>query len=245
MEQEILWLISIAFISGIMDASIGGGGLILIPALNLTGLSIKEAIATARIASLMDATMAGITHYKMGSVDFSKSYSMIPLVIVGSIIGALVTSFAPINLVKIVFVIFMLSMTILMVLPEGYLKINHSNQNLLIPAGSFIIGLFIGLFGAGLGTVIIIFMVVAMGLDTLKAIGTSQIIVTIANIFAFLSFYHLQFINLKIGLIAGVFALLGAITGAVIAHRLNMRILKLALVIMVLGFSTRILLGTF
>ncbi len=83
-------LILIGFLSGIISGMGIGGGSILIPALVLFhNIPQQEAQGINLIVFLPIASVALITHYKKGNIDFSFA----KFIILGGIAGAIIGSF--------------------------------------------------------------------------------------------------------------------------------------------------------
>lgn len=81
----------IGFLSGIISGMGIGGGTILIPSLVIFyGIQQQEAQGVNLLVFLPVATVALVTHYKKGNLDFSIAKLIILGGIVGAIIGSLI-----------------------------------------------------------------------------------------------------------------------------------------------------------
>ena len=103
-------LIILGLIAGSGSALFGiGGGVILVPALNLFfGLTIHEAIATS-LTVILPTTLAGsIFHKKFDNIDILGVKFLIPLALIGAIFGAITANALPSAVLKIIFGVFMI-----------------------------------------------------------------------------------------------------------------------------------------
>ena len=65
----ILFLIVAGFIASFIDSVVGGGGLISLPALLLTGLSPTMALGTNKMASVMGSCTSTLSFLRSGKID--------------------------------------------------------------------------------------------------------------------------------------------------------------------------------
>ena len=62
----LLLLIAVAFIAGFIDAIAGGGGLLTIPALMLSGIPPHLVLGTNKLCATFGSAMASYTFYRRG-----------------------------------------------------------------------------------------------------------------------------------------------------------------------------------
>jgi len=171
-------LVSAAFAAGVLDATVGGGGFLLIPALVLLGNPIAAAIGTSRVVFLMDSFSAFVGHARKRNVDYKIGLLYCVLSLVGAQYGARVTAAAPEQVMRNAFGFFMLAMlAAFMLKPRMGLADLRKKRSLWlnIPAGLFI-GFMIGLFGGGVGVLLTLCLVLVSGTTVLLASGTQQTI---------------------------------------------------------------------
>ena len=100
--QTIIALMVLAFIAGLIDAVVGGGGLIQMPALliNLPNTLLATLLGTSKIAALSGTSVAAYQYSKRIKFDF-KLLSIISLFAsIASFLGAKVVSFINTNTLK-------------------------------------------------------------------------------------------------------------------------------------------------
>ncbi len=226
-------LVTCAFIAGIFDATVGGGGFILIPFLAFTGLTIQLAIGTSRLIFLMDSFSALVGHAGKKNIDCKTALTYVVASVFGAQLGAYATSHLPNGTMSLLFGLFMLSMLFLIIFNKNFGitdKRRMKRQIFNIPTG-FFVGFLIGMFGGGVGIVIIILLVFVSGLTMLHASGTSQLVVFVTNISAIFAYWSYDLIDFKLGFVLGVAAMLGAQAGVVVAHKVGNEWLRRILIL--------------
>jgi hypothetical protein len=103
-------LIILGLFAGSGSALFGiGGGIIVVPVLNLFfALSMHEAVATS-LAVIFPTSIAGsIFHKRFNNIDTNAIKFLIPASLIGAIFGAVVANSLPSNTLKIIFGAFMI-----------------------------------------------------------------------------------------------------------------------------------------
>src|SRR5690606_39514890 len=85
----VLLLVLAALTAGWIDAVVGGGGLVQLPALLLVpGISPVQALATNKLASIMGTSVSAATYYRRVGPDLRTAGPMAVAAVVGAIGGA-------------------------------------------------------------------------------------------------------------------------------------------------------------
>ena len=108
--QVVLFLVASAFCAGWVDAVVGGGGLIQLPALlvGLPGASPAQILATNKLASICGTSTSAVTYYRRVRPDLRTAIPLAVAAFAGSLFGAVVATripkeaFNPIILVALV-----------------------------------------------------------------------------------------------------------------------------------------------
>ena len=106
----ILLLVVSAFLAGGVDAVVGGGGLIQLPALMLAfpGAAPVQLLATNKLGSIAGTSMSSLTYYRRVHPDLRTAAPLAIAAFAGSALGALVafhlprSAFNPIVLVALI-----------------------------------------------------------------------------------------------------------------------------------------------
>jgi len=103
-------LVVLGLFAGLSSAMFGiGGGVIMVPVLNLLfGLTIHESIATS-LTVIIPTTIAGaIFHNKINGISKKEVKFLIPMAVVGAVIGALTSNNLPEVSLKLIFGLFLI-----------------------------------------------------------------------------------------------------------------------------------------
>ena len=101
----VMFLVVAGFISSFIDSTVGGGGLVSVPALLSLGLPVNFALGTNKLAASMGSFMSVISFWRAGKIKTSVALSLMPLSFIGSAIGAYVVYLLPEELMRNLIVI--------------------------------------------------------------------------------------------------------------------------------------------
>jgi uncharacterized protein len=145
----------VALVAGFVDSIAGGGGLLSVPALWLSGLDPVSTLATNKLQGTFGTASATYAFWKKGALEPSRHVISILMCFAGAALGVAAVSFAPTSLLKAV-------MPPLLVLIALYFalapKMNDQNSKPRLPAAAFTfgfgpaLGFYDGIFGPGTGS---------------------------------------------------------------------------------------------
>ncbi len=239
--------LTIGALAGILSGLFGlGGGVVIIPALSYVFLnstviphseSMQMAIGTSLAVIIPTSASALYAHHRRGSVRWDLFRLMLPGLIVGAIIGAIIAHYLPSRYLKMIFAIFlfMVSLHTLFVKPTQLRETPLSFT--IIRLGSLCIGTLASLLGVGGGTLLVPFLLQCQ-LDMRDATGTSVACGLSIGIVATMSFMLSGLFSVKqaawstgyiywpafLGI--AVASTLLAPLGAALAHKLPRELLK-------------------
>jgi uncharacterized membrane protein YfcA len=243
-ELGFLLLLASAFIAGIFDATVGGGGFVLIPHMAFSGIPIQMAIGTSRLIFLMDSLSALVGHALRRNIDYKIGTAYSIAAMAAAPVGAYVTATSNPENISRLFGLFMLVMlAVIARKPEFGMEDKRSIKLIPSLACGLVIGFMIGLLGGGVGVLIILALVFVSGMPMLLASGTSQLIVWTANIITLLAYYSSNLVDINLGLSLGASALVGAQFGVHIAHKVGNKGLRIALILLTLASGLKLVLG--
>ena len=96
----VLIIILLGFLAAFIDAVVGGGGLISIPALLAVGMPPAIALGTNKLASSFGSLTSAFRFLRSGNVDLKIVGKLFPFVFILAICGASVATFLPAELLK-------------------------------------------------------------------------------------------------------------------------------------------------
>lgn len=242
----VLLLLAAGFAAGWIDAVVGGGGLIQLPALLLfPGLTPVQALATNKLGSIFGTTTSAITYYRRTSPDLKTAIPMALLALVGAFGGAGIATVLPSAAIKpiiIVALVAVLAFTIFKPRAGELSQLRHRGRThyawaLLI---GLVIGGYDGMIGPGTGSFLIIAMVTILGYNFLQASAKAKIVNLATNLGALLLFLPGGHVALGLGLALGVMNMFGGYLGARMAISKGSGFIRVVFVIVVLALILKL-----
>lgn len=251
MDEPSLWIFAMLALAGLLagwvDAVVGGGGLIQLPALvvGLPGAAPVQILATNKLGSVMGTSASSITYYRRVGPDPRTFGPLMLLAFVGSLGGALVASripkaaFDPIVLVVLVVV----GAYVLLKPALGditSLRFAGHRHLLAAMAAGLVIGFYDGALGPGTGSFFVFTLVGLLGYNFLEASAKARMANWATNVAALCVFVPQGAVLWKIGLVMGACNLLGGYIGARTAVARGRRFVRVVFVVVVAAFIVKI-----
>lgn len=216
----ILLLVLAGFIAGWVDAVVGGGGLIQLPALLLVpGLSPVQALATNKFGSIFGTATSAATYFRRARPDLKTALPMAAIALAGGFAGAILATLLPASVFKPIIVVALIAVALFTAFRPtvGTLtKLRHSGRRHYGVAMSIglVIGFYDGLLGPGTGSFLIIAMVTLLGYNFLAASAKAKIVNLATNLGALLFFIPNGAVLWGLGLLLGAANMAGGYLGA-------------------------------
>ncbi len=218
----ILSLVFFAFCAGAIDAAVGGGGLIQIPALMgaLPHYPTATVFGTNKLASICGTASAAFSYLKQVKIQWKL------LAVIG--ITAFISSFGGAACVSLI------PQEILRQFGQVHFQQEITRKMLLIAGvGGLLIGFYDGIFGPGTGSFFIFYFIRYLKVDFLHASALSKIGNFMTN-FAALSFFiptgHVLF---QLGLLMAVANVCGSLVGVKMALKYGSGFIRILFLILV------------
>ena len=224
-------LCAVALLAGILIGSVGVGGILLIPALELlTPLKIQGAMATALFTFIFTGIVGTLLFQRRGSIAWNLAT---PLCLGGALFGPVGAWTNNLLDAKVLALI----LALLIVAAGAYTLFTGSAQRpacfhdrpRLQQALLFTIGAATG-FGAGLtgvgGPALAVPMMVLCGFPALSAIGASQVIQIVAAVSGSAAHLAHGVVDLRLAALLTLFEVLGVGIGVRLAHAIDARSLR-------------------
>lgn len=193
--SQLLVLCAVAALAGGLDAVVGGGGLLQLPALLLVlpGIPVVSLLGTNKLASVVGTGSAAVTYARRVPVDRGIAVPMIVVAFGGSAVGALLAARAPSGALKPVVLVALVAVLVFTwrrpALGEVETRrLGGRAQRLVTVGGGAGIGLYDGLVGPGTGSFLVFLLVGAVGMSFLHASATAKAVNTSTNLAALLLF---------------------------------------------------------
>lgn len=224
--DQLLLLCLAAFAAGSLDAIVGGGGLVQLPALLLVlpSTPVAALLGTNKLSSIVGTFSAAVTYCRRVHVDRATAVRMAGAAFLGSAVGAYFaitldsSVLRPVVLVALVGV-FAYTLRRPSLGEVEALRLTPRRQATLALAGGFGIGAYDGLVGPGTGSFLVFLLVGAAGLSFLHASATAKVVNTATNLAALLLFAAGGHVLWGLGICMAACNLLGSQVGARLALR--------------------------
>jgi uncharacterized protein len=240
----ILFLSSIGFIISFIGGLVGLVlGVIRLPFILSTGLSVTESIGTNIGVSTLGAITAAIQHIRNKNISFTIFIIMALTGAIGAFYGASLTKNVPIN--------FLLILVGLIISYESFILLKENKNNndkittqqllnfnqesksqnyyyerFLQSIIGFLVGILGGLVGLVLGSIRLPAMIKILKTEPKIAVGTNMLISSVMGISGFISHVISNEVNFLYIIVLGPSAMLGGFLGARYTNRLSPTNLK-------------------
>jgi uncharacterized membrane protein YfcA len=233
--------------AGFVDAVVGGGGLVQLPALlvGLPSASPVQVLATNKLSSICGTTVSSATYYRRIRPDPRTFGPLMACAFVGSVGGAFLgshlseTVFDPVVLVVLVMVggYVLLRPELGATTALRYAGRRHVVTAMVTGLG---IGLYDGALGPGTGSFFVITLVGLLGYSFLEASAKARLANWATNLAALCVFVPQGAVLWKVGFVMGACNLLGGYLGARTAVTRGTRFVRIFFILVVAGFVVRI-----
>lgn len=236
-----------ALCAGWVDAVVGGGGLIQLPALLLgfPQAAPVQILATNKLSSICGTSVSAVTYYRRVKPDPKTVIPLALLAFAGSLIGALLASripkaaFSPLILVVLIGVGAYTLLT-----PrlgrETDLRFSGHRHLLAATGVGFLVGMYDGALGPGTGSFLVFALVGLLGYTFLQASAKAKIANFATNLAALVIFIPAGAVMWKVGLLMGLGNLVGGYVGARTAVTKGAGFIRVVFVIVVGAFIVKI-----
>jgi hypothetical protein len=209
-ETNILLLVGMGFIAGSLSGFLGiGGGILIVPFLNILGASMPNAVATSISYIAGTSLSAALRSKKLGNLEIKAALltaaGMLPAVEAGARIIEALSALGPetvdsaVRIGYLVLLVIVVGMLILrrkeganplaIPIPPHFTLSNGNRISIWLPVllGIFA-GLVSGILGIGGGALIVPIFIAMAGMRTAAAVGSSLLIMLIATSFGAITY---------------------------------------------------------
>ncbi|MDN5895959.1 MAG: TSUP family transporter [Nocardioides sp.] len=240
-------LVLAALAAGFVDAVVGGGGLIQLPALviGLPGASPVQMLATNKLASFCGTTVSSATFYRRVRPDPKTFLPLMACAFAGAMGGALVASLIPESAFNpIILAVLVLVGAYVLLKPElgeaTELRFAGHRHTILAAITGLGVGFYDGALGPGTGSFFVFILVGLLGYNFLEASAKAKLANWATNLASLIIFIPQGAVMWKIGLLMGLANLGGGYLGARLAVSKGAAFVRAFFVIVVSAFIIRI-----
>jgi uncharacterized membrane protein YfcA len=185
-----LLLLLAGFVAGFFGSSVGGGGLVSLPALLLLGLPTSAAIATNRFAVVFGEGMSILQYRRTQRLPWLLAATIGLLAAAGSYVGSRLVLSLPEHMLNVLVATALVSVLIILLLHPQLGAREHAlrgRQKIFIYAGAFVLGIYGGFIGTGFGTFIML-LLASGGFSLLRSAAMARVVGFFVSLVAALSF---------------------------------------------------------
>jgi len=231
MILKIILVCVAGFLGAMVDAIVGGGGLITIPALMATGMPTHFALGTNKFASSMGTISSAYHYYKSGEVNLKLLKYLLPLSLIGSAIGVYSVLLIDPEFLKSLIVVMVLIIGTYTLVKKDLGLINNftgltKKKIILCMVLALGLGFYDGFFGPGTGSFIIFGLIHIVGYDFKKASANSKFMNFTSNFTALILFLVNGRILFAYGVPMAISMVIGAKVGAALAVKNGAKFIK-------------------
>lgn len=247
MLSPMIWLVAVGFGAGLMDAAVGGGGLLQIPGLfNLLpkGTAVADIMGVNKFASASGTSMATAQYVRRIRVPWAMLLPAAVLAFVCSWLGARLVAYVPTAWMKPAILVILIVMVVYtfvkkdlgLAVREHALSRAEHRLGLVLGAA---IGFYDGVFGPGTGSLLSFVYVRFFGFDFLTATASAKVINLTTNLAALAFFIPHGHVVWAWALPLAAANLCGSIVGTRLALRGGSRFLRYGFMVLLCVMISR------
>lgn len=211
----------LAFSAGFIDAVVGGGGLIQLPAMFIlfSGVPIPTLMGTNKFAGFSGTALATSRYLKQTNVPWKSIWPAIVSALIFSFIGARVVSHIHKEDIKMIVLCLLIIVAIYTFFKKEFglhhvPKLNELKTGIYSFLTGAVLGFYDGFFGPGTGSFLIVVFISLFGFNFLIASASAKLVNCATNISALTYFIISGQINYPLAISVAVFNMTGSFMGS-------------------------------
>ncbi|TBR44869.1 hypothetical protein CBF23_002215 [Marinomonas agarivorans] len=241
----IILLVFVAFVAGIIDAIAGGGGLITVPVLLLSGMEPAQALATNKLQGCAGTLSASYHFIKRKVVNLKALLPAIITTAVGSAVGTLLVSYLDRSLLFKIIPVILIAVALFFLFihriqPYISSKVQLGQLGFALLIGTSV-GFYDGLIGPGTGSFFTTAYLCLTGATLINATANTKILNATSNVASLFIFSFTGHVLWGIGLAMAVGQWLGAQLGARLVVSKGNVLIRPLVILMCLLISSKLI----
>ena len=231
---EILtFLFFVGVVAGFLDTLVGGGGLLAVPALLLSGIPPIYVLGTNKFQGSMGTGIATFLLFRKKKLDWNSVKNLMFASFIGSIVGGVIIQFVDTQFLSFVIPIVLVFIAIYFIIsPKPKSTVGNSKPNKKFELFAVpVVGFYDGMFGPGAGSFFAMTGVMIKKLEIIQATILAKPLNFASNIAGFIVFFSFGHIAFLIGLLMMMGQMIGAFFGTHYLLKANPLIIRLLIVI--------------
>ncbi|QXE36926.1 TSUP family transporter [Streptomyces sp. GMY02] len=234
--------------AGWIDAVVGGGGLLLLPAmlLGLPHLPAAQILGTNKAVAIVGTSGAAVTYLRKAPVDAGTAVRIGLAALAGSMAGAFFAAGISSEVLRPVIMVVLLGVAGFVLLRPSFGRVHpggpvtRARTVLAIVLVGGGIGFYDGLFGPGTGTFLVLALTAVLHLDLVTASATAKIVNVCTNGGALAMFAYQGTVMWKLAALLAVFNLAGGMAGARMALKKGSEFVRGVLLVVVFSLVAKL-----
>ena len=234
-SYEILtFLFIIGMVAGFIDTLVGGGGLLAVPALLLSGIPPIYVLGTNKFQGSMGTGIATFLLFRKKKLNWEAIKYLMLLSFIGSVVGGVIVQFIDTEFLSLAIPIVLVVIAVYFIIsPKPDERVKNSKPNKIfekyvVPS----VGFYDGMFGPGAGSFFVMTGVMFKKLEIIQATILAKPLNFASNIAGLIVFYSFGHIAFMIGLIMMLGQLIGSFVGTHYLLKANPKVIRLLIVVM-------------
>ena len=243
---EILtFLFFVGVVAGFLDTLVGGGGLLAVPALLLSGIPPIYVLGTNKFQGSMGTGIATFLLFRKKKLDWNSLKNLMFASFIGSIVGGVIIQFVDTQFLSFVIPIVLIFIAIYFIVsPKPKSTVGNSKPNKKFELFAVpVVGFYDGMFGPGAGSFFAMTGVMLKKLEIIQATILAKPLNFASNIAGFIVFFSFGHIAFLIGLLMMIGQMIGAFFGTHYLLKANPLIIRLLIVIISISMLIKYMLS--
>ena len=243
---EILtFLFFVGVVAGFLDTLVGGGGLLAVPALLLSGIPPIYVLGTNKFQGSMGTGIATFLLFRKKKLDWNSVKNLMFASFIGSIVGGVIIQFVDTQFLSFVIPIVLFFIAIYFIVsPKPKSTVGNSKPNKKFELFAVpVVGFYDGMFGPGAGSFFAMTGVMLKKLEIIQATILAKPLNFASNIAGFIVFFSFGHIAFLIGLLMMIGQMIGAFFGTHYLLKANPLIIRLLIVIISISMLIKYMLS--
>ena len=247
-------LVAVAFAAGWLDAVVGGGGLVQVPALMLVlpGVPVATVLGTNKLVAITGTSGAAVTYVSRVGLDRRRALAAAALGLPTALVGAVTAAHLPRDVIVLVVGATLVAVGVWVVVarpgepsaapraPAPCAPRGAWRPTLVLAVGASAVGFYSGVVGTGTGVLLVALFVTALGTDFLRGSAMAKVVSIGSDLGALALFGALGHVLWALGVAMAVANVAGGVLGARTALARGSGFVRAVLLLVVLALVAKI-----
>ena len=234
----------VGMVAGVVNTLAGGGSLLTLPALMLLGLPADIANGTNRLSIVTHGMTGTLAFKKQGNLPTDALLSMIMPTVSGAVVGAVIATKVPPEVLKPIMLIAMVSIALLIAMKKSLLVPEANDEvrpkSVASTFGLFLAGVYGGFIQAGVGFLMLAVLGGVLRYDLVRANALKLACVLIFGTVALVIFAQAHQVRWIPAIALAVGSTLGALIGVNVVNKIPKEVFRWVVFVCVLAASIAI-----